>query len=331
VKAAVLERFSEPLAVREVPAPRPAEGEALVRVRATGICGTDLKITSGSFGSALPLIPGHEVAGDVVEADGSSSVGERVACYIYETCGRCRWCRSGRTTLCPGRVRLGFERDGGLAEYVAVREENLLRLPAPVSYAGAAIAMDAIAVPWMALHRRARIEAGQSVVVAGAGGLGMHAIQIARAAGCSVAAVDPLPAHLARARELGAELTVPPEEADRIAAWADDGVDVALETSGARGGFDAAARCVRRGGRIVCCGYHPGVEYGLDSRRLVLEEIEILGSVNASIDAARAALDAIADASVEPQIADRESLDGANSALARLAAGDVLGRVVVEA
>jgi propanol-preferring alcohol dehydrogenase len=331
VRAAVLERYGEPLVLADVPEPSPGQGEALVRVRSVGLCGTDLKLVSGAFPEIpLPLIPGHEVAGEVVASDGGSPPGERVSCYVYETCDRCRHCASGRTTLCPDRVRIGLERPGGLAEYIAVRAENLLPLPDSVSFEQGAVSMDAVVSPWMALRHRARIERGERLVIAGVGGLGIHGLQIAVSEGLSVGVLDPLESHLARARELGAELAVTPDEVERLYRWAGDGVDVALETSGARPGFDAAVRCLRRGGRIVCCGYYPGLEYGLDSRRLVIEELEILGSVNATREAAREALLAVADGSVVPVIAESMPLEEVNDALARLRSGEADGRVVLE-
>jgi D-arabinose 1-dehydrogenase-like Zn-dependent alcohol dehydrogenase len=331
MKAAVLDAHGDALAVKELPEPRSGDRDAVVRVRATGICGTDLKLISGALpGVELPLVPGHEVAGELVEPVDVLEAGARVACSIYETCGRCRWCRSQRHTLCPRRVRLGLERDGGLAEYVAVPRQSLLPFSASVPFAAAAVTMDAVAVPWAALHRRGGIEPGEQVAVIGAGGLGLHAIQIAHNAGCLVATVDPLDDHRALALELGAELALPPEEAEGIQEWAQGGVDLSLETSGTRAGFDSAAACLRRGGRVVCCGYYPEVEYGVDSARLVLHEIDVKGSVGASIDSARAAVREVEKGAIRPVVTDSAPLDEVNAALERLAAGEVLGRIVIE-
>jgi D-arabinose 1-dehydrogenase-like Zn-dependent alcohol dehydrogenase len=332
MRAAILERFSEPLRVKDVPVPEPTDGEALVRVRAAGLCGTDLKLASGALGGAgrLPLIPGHEIAGELVEAAGGLGSGQRVACYLYDTCGTCRWCRSGQNTLCPDAVRLGVERDGGLAEYVAVPRRNLLPISADVAFESAAVAMDAVTAPWGALHGHGAVKAGESVLVVGSGGLGLNGVQIARDAGARVAVVDPVASHRALAEELGAELAVAPEEAGEIAGWSDGGVDLSLETSGVRAGFDVAVECLRRGGRVVCCGYQPGTEYGLDSSRLVLEEISVHGSRSASREEAEAALRAVESGRVRPPVTERLPLDRVNEALDRLRAREVAGRLVIE-
>jgi len=332
MRAAVLESFGAPLVVRDVPEPTAAEGEALVRVRATGVCATDLKLAAGALGrdDVLPIVPGHEVAGELVEdADGLRS-GQRVACHIYDSCERCAWCRAGRPTLCPDRVRIGLERNGGLAEYVAVPVKALLPFSSDLSFEAAAVSMDAVASPWSALHGHAAVRSGETVVVVGAGGLGLNAVQIARAAGAEVAILDPVPERRRVALGAGAGLAVAPEEAGEVRSWSDGGADVAFEASGRRAGFDAGIACLRRGGRMVVCGYEPGVEYGVESSRLVLEEIAIMGSVSASYERARAALESVERGDLVPTILDRLPLEEVNTALERLAGGDVLGRLVIE-
>jgi len=332
MRAAVLERYSEPLVIQDVPEPEPAAGESLLKVEAVGLCGTDIKVTGGAFSHVeLPLIPGHEVAGEVVaSSDGGPEVGTRVSCYVYETCGECVWCRSGRTTICPNRVRIGFERPGGLAEYIAVTNENLIPIADSVPYEQAAVAMDAVVSPWSALHDRGRIREGEKLVIAGVGGLGMHGLQVAKAAGLQVGVIDPASDHRELALELGADVAVDPDDMDPLHDWAAPGADIALEASGRREGFDAAVNSIRRGGRVVCVGYYPGLEYGLDSSRLVLEELDVIGSVASSRDAARDALAAVGEGSIIPQIAERRPLEGINEALDSLRGGDVLGRVVID-
>jgi D-arabinose 1-dehydrogenase-like Zn-dependent alcohol dehydrogenase len=334
MQAAVCLAYGEPLTLQTRPLPTPGPGEVLLRIDAVGLCATDLKTISGALapGTQLPLIPGHEVAGTVVRDDAgpeASLLRRRVAVYLYESCGHCAWCAENRPTLCPDAVRIGIERDGGLAGYMVAARANLLPFGDTLDAPSAAVAMDAVTSPWGALHGRAQIRAGERLVVVGCGGLGLNAIQIAIAAGATVAAVDPAPAHRELALANGAQLALDPADADQIREWAPGGADLALETSGRRAGFLTAAAAVRAGGRIVCNGYQPGVEYGMDSMRLVLEEITILGSRVGTLEDARDALAAVESGAVVPQIMRTAPLTEINEALGALAAGRVDGRIVI--
>jgi propanol-preferring alcohol dehydrogenase len=331
MRAAVLRRFSEPLEVTEVPEPQVGADEVLVKVMATGICGTDNKIAAGAFSDTpLPHIPGHEVAGVLAEDDGDLKGGQRVACFLYKPCGVCRWCLSGEETLCPDPPRIGFNRDGGLAEYVRMPRECVLPFADNVSFQLAAICMDAVMTPWRALTVRAKVQPGESVVVVGVGGLGLNGVQVARAAGARVAAIDPLPAHRDEALRLGAELAVSPDQVDRVLDWSPGGADVVFEASGFREGLDTAAASVTPGGRLVCCGWRPDVEYGLQSRQLVLKEVSVIGSRAGNRSDARAALRALERGDIGPISMESVRLEDINLALARLKSGDVTGRFVVE-
>jgi D-arabinose 1-dehydrogenase-like Zn-dependent alcohol dehydrogenase len=331
MRAAVLHAYGQPLDLRTVPTPTPGPDEALVRVRAVGLCGTDLKLISGALAgsSPLPMIPGHEVAGEVVAGCGHELDRRRVACYIYEFCGACRICLAGHPTACREAIRIGVERDGGMATYVAVKRANLLPFADHVPDEWAAVAMDAVASPWAALRARGGIGPGMSVLIVGAGGLGIHATQIARSAGAAVAVVDPAESRRRLALALGAELAVPPERERDLWQWSRGGVDVALESSGVRAGFEVAARSLRPGGRLMCNGYQAGVEYGLESLKLVLDEMEIVGSRSASREHAQAALTAVERGDVRPQISESIPLADVNDAIATLARGAADGRIVI--
>lgn len=331
MRAAVLREFGRPLAVEEVEVPVPGPDDVLVRVRAAGICATDVKLVEGKTPPPPPLphIPGHEVAGEVVTAAGELAAGQRVACHIVGSCGECEECRRGYPVLCAQALRLGLDRPGGMAEYVVVPRDQALPFDDRVSFAQAAVAMDAVTSPWYALHVTGRVEPGEKVVIVGVGGLGSNAVQLAAAAGATVAAVDVDPGRLEEARRLGAELAVAPDSLEQLREWSGGGADVAVELSGRREGFDLAAAAVRGGGRVVVCGYAPGVEYGMDSVRLVLENIRVLGSRNLTPEASRAALQAIAGGEVSPAISRQIELDDVNGALDLLRAGQAGGRLVV--
>ena len=331
MKAAVLQNFHEPLQVADVPVPEPRADEVLVRVRATGLCGTDLKVVAGALPSVQPpLIPGHEVAGEVAAGADGLAEGQRIACYMYEPCGQCRTCRVGHTSVCPNLVRIGVERDGGLAQYMTVRRENALPIADDVPFAAAAVSMDSVLTPWSGLRRRARLGSGETLLVVGAGGLGLNAVQIARELAARVAVIDPQASHRERARELGAELTVGPEDVAEVQAWSDGGTDVALDSSGAASGFRAALDGVRRGGRVVCCGYQVGTEYAFESSRVVLEEITLLGARVGTREDAYDVLRAVEGGSIHPSVMDVLPLEHVNDALERLRAGEVVGRVVID-
>jgi propanol-preferring alcohol dehydrogenase len=331
VKAAVLERFNEPLRVQDVPDPRPAAGEVVVRVRATGLCGTDLKVNSGVLPSVkLPLIPGHEVAGELADDVGELKRGQPVACYLYEWCGTCRVCRLGLNSLCGDLVRLGVERDGGLAEYVALPARNVLPIGPDLPFEHAATSMDAVLTPWRGLRRRADVKEGEFVAVVGAGGLGLNAVQIATMVGARAAVVDPAASHRAAALEVGAELALAPQDAGRLREWSGGGADIAVDSSGVPAGFRTAFDAVRPGGRVVCLGYKVGTDYAFDSKRIPLEEITILGARVGTAADARDVLDAVQAGHIRPTVTQRVALDEVNTALGHLEAGTVIGRIVID-
>jgi D-arabinose 1-dehydrogenase-like Zn-dependent alcohol dehydrogenase len=332
MRAAVLNEFGAPLELAQLPEPKPQADELLIRVRATGLCGTDLKVVSGALPSVRPpVVLGHEVAGEIVEDPlGEFSAGQHVACYLYESCGHCPHCRAGRVTLCPSVVRIGIERNGGLAEYMAVARENVLPIDTNVPFEAAAVSMDSVLTPWHGLIDRGEVSDGDKVMVVGAGGLGLNGVQIARHLGAAVAVVEPNPRNRDCALELGAALAVQPSEASAVREWAGDGVDVALDTSGVASGFDVAFAGLRPAGRLVACGYQPGVPFQLESSRLPLAELTILGVRAGSRADARAALEAVASGAVVPVVSEVVGLDQANGALERLARGGVLGRLAVD-
>jgi alcohol dehydrogenase len=331
MRAAVLRRFGDPLQLTDDhPMPSIPDGHELVRVRAVGLCATDLKVTGGHIDSVkTPLVPGHEVAGEVVTSNGSLTTGTRVAAYIFQSCGQCPACAAREPNLCPQVVRLGLERDGGCAEYFAYPEAALIPFPETTDFSEAAVAMDSVTVPWRALVTKGQIAAGEHVLIVGAGGLGLNAVQIAVLHGAPVAVIDPDPTRRNLARTLGAEVAVSTTDDEAIHAFAPDGVDLAIELSGTEGGFTAAVESIRPGGRVVVCGYRPGVDFAISSTRLAMNERVVMGSRGGRLTDAVQALAAVSSGLVKPIIADRGSLNDVNEFLGRLAAGSAFGRLVL--
>jgi D-arabinose 1-dehydrogenase-like Zn-dependent alcohol dehydrogenase len=308
----------------------PGPGDCLVRVKAVGICGTDLKISTGAFkDTPLPIILGHEVAGELVEDAGDMKKGQRVALQVFHPCGKCRWCLIGEETLCPDPPRIGFNRDGGLAEYIAVPHTSAIPFDDSLAFESAAVGMDAVLSPWRALMVRGKVRSGESVVVVGAGGLGLSAIQIASSAGARVAAIDPIESHREQALKVGAEVAVDPADAASLVDWSHGGADVVYEASGKRAGLDAAARVITMGGRLICNGWAPDVEYGMQSRQLVLEEITMIGSRAGTRNDIRSVLRALERGQVTPAT-EPHPLKDINEVMVRLRAGQVVGRFVIQ-
>ena len=288
MKAARFYGVGRPLVVEEVPPPRPGPGDVLLKVRACGLCGSDIHIVyEGVTPTAFqPIILGHEFSGEIAEAgDGVAgwNAGDRVAVSCMVACGRCPSCLAGNTQICLHRRVLGVHLDGGLAEYARVPAKNLVRLDDRIPFTEGAILTDAVATPYRALTRRGRLRPGETVVVIGCGGLGLHAIQLARILGAGrIIGVDLSRPALERARKAGADRIVQggPEEALAAINDATDGVgaDLALECVGASGTIGLAVACLRPGGRAVVVGLGAEKISLMPSTVFVRKEFELLGS-----------------------------------------------------
>jgi propanol-preferring alcohol dehydrogenase len=274
--------------VEEVPDPIAGPGEVRVAVRAAGICGTDLHAAHGRLPvPKLPVVMGHEGAG-VIDAVGEGiagfAIGDRVLLLPSETCGDCDACRAGHLGLCPQARILGMARDGTFAERIALPATCVLPLPEGIPFEHGAILADAVATAYHAVATRAGIVGGERVAVIGCGGVGYHAILLARLLGAkSVVAVDASPGALRRAAEAGADGSVDARADDarkairRAAGGA--GPDVVIEYAGRKASVELAIASVARGGRVVVGGV------GMEAPQLpplvsfVGREIAVLGSM----------------------------------------------------
>ncbi len=244
-----------------VPVPDPGAGEVLVRVKAAGICHSDAHYRSGTSPvGPLPLTPGHEVAG-VVEAVGTGvsapAAGDRVCLHYLVSCGSCVWCASGNEQFCPQGQMIGKHRDGGYAELVRVPARNAVPIPPELSFEHAAVLMCSSATSLHAL-RKARLQPGERVAVFGAGGLGVSAVQIARACGAlEVYAVDVQADRLRLVEKLGA-VAVDASAGDPVerirAATGGRGVEVAVELIGLPETTRQALACLAPLGRCAVAG-----------------------------------------------------------------------------
>jgi propanol-preferring alcohol dehydrogenase len=272
-----------PLEDATLDAPAPGEGEILVRVMAAGICHSDAHYRSGVGSTRHPLTLGHEVAG-IVTAIGtgvtSPRVGDRVCLHYLVTCGACMDCRAGREQFCATGEMVGKDRDGGFAELIRIPARNAHALPDAIPFEQGAIMMCSSATALHAL-RRARVAAGDTVAVFGVGGLGVSAVQLARALGASaVYAVDLNPAKLGLAARLGA-LPIDARSGDAVQAIRDAtggrGVDAALELIGSARVMEQAVQSLAPQGRAALAGL-TRERLSVETYRDVLgREAEIIG------------------------------------------------------
>lgn len=267
--------------IGETPMPAPAAGEALLRVRRVGICGTDLHIFQGHLDHRIPLggTIGHETLAEIAEAPADSGFrpGERVVVEPLKTCGGCRACRMGGAYLCYRLRVLGVEEPGGMQEYWAVPAANLLRVPATLGDDEAAM-IEPLAV---ATHdvRRAEVTAGDAVLVFGGGPIGALIAMVARRRGARVVVSEVNPFRVDILRKLGLDVVGPGQDLKAfVETWTGgDGADVVFEVTGNPAAVRAMTDVVRVWGTISMVAIH-GEPLPVDLYRFFARELTMHGS-----------------------------------------------------
>jgi threonine 3-dehydrogenase len=285
VRALVKDRAAPGLTMTDLPEPTPGYGEAKVRVLRTGICGTDLHIDSWDHWAQgairVPLTPGHEFSGVVVElGEGVESVGigDLVSAEGHVVCGICRNCRAGRRHMCIRTSSVGVDRDGAFAEFVVVPAGNLWVHPAGMDPDLAAI-FDPLG---NAVHTALTFPlVGEDVLVTGAGPIGLMAARIAQHVGARhVVVTDVNPARLQLARSMGVDLALDVRERRVADAWAElglsEGFDVGLEISGQPSAFNEMLLNLNHGGKVALLGL-PSDDFAIDWAKVVTHMITIQG------------------------------------------------------
>lgn len=328
----------EVLRLEEVPTPSPEAGEALIRVGACGVNHIDLDLRAGTSGFplSLPHILGIEVTGEIVALGPgvtARAVGERVVVPFGVSCGECRECQSGRDNLCLLRIGAGYTRPGGYAEYLTFPAAVLRPLPASLSFSDVAATLVAFSTAWHMLVNRARLQAGEIVLVQAAGsGVGSAAIQIARFAGARVIATGSTDAKLEAARELGAHETVNYAREDFVTRVLDTtggrGVEVVVEHVGGEV-FTRSLKCLAPRGRLVTCGGHAGETPPINIIELFRKELHVIGSRRATRLEMDTVMNLVSHGTFRPVIDEVLPLGEAAEAHRRLAGRRHFGKLVL--
>ncbi|WIW44075.1 alcohol dehydrogenase AdhP [Bradyrhizobium sp. 62B] len=336
MKAAIVKQFGKPLVIEDVPVPQPGPGEVLVKVKACGVCHTDLHAASGDWPvkPVPPFIPGHEAAG-IVAALGPGvknlKVGDAVGvAWLHDACMSCEYCETGWETLCEHQHNTGYSVNGGFAEYVVASAAFAAKLPATVDFAAIAPILCAGVTTYKGL-KETEARPGEWVVISGVGGLGHVAIQYAKAMGLKVAAVDIAEDKLALARETGADLAVnalTDGAVDKVLAATGGGAHGVLVTAVSTAAFSQALKMVRRKGTVSLVGLPPG-EFPTPIFDVVLKRITVRGSIVGTRRDLDEAVAFAADGKVKAEVT-KVPLAQINEVFDRMKAGKIDGRMVLD-
>jgi alcohol dehydrogenase, propanol-preferring len=335
MKAAVVTALGRPLEIREVPVPSVGPGQVLIRVRASGVCRTDLHAANGDWPvkPTAPFIPGHEGVGEVA-AVGAGVIhlkeGDRVgAPWLHTACGRCPHCVGGWETLCESQQMTGYTVDGGHAEFVQAEANYVGQLPSGLDWGPAAPVLCAGVTVYKGL-KETEARPGDWVAISGIGGLGHMAVQYAKAMGLHVVAVDIAEDKLKLALDLGADVTINAAEMDPATELQKQlgGVHGVLVTAVSNSAFSQAVGMLRRGGFMSLVGLPPG-DFPLPIFEIVLKRITVRGSIVGTRNDLREALAFAGEGKVASHFSwDR--LENINAIFDRMKAGQIDGRVVLK-
>lgn len=267
----------------EVPTPKAHDDYVVVKVTASGICGTDIEMLLHAP-DASPKIPGHEVAGVVAQTDKAKKfkVGDRVLVNLHVTCGECEWCRNGDLIFCPSLKAIGFELDGGNAEYLAAPEANLRHLPDDITDELGVIIGDALGTPYSAI-KKTELKPGDFVGIFGAGPLGTMAIFVAAKKGARVIAIDLNESRLENSKAFGAEFTVNPKDGNALTKIMEitqgKGLDSVVQCSPAGSAIALGLDALKHRGKLIQVGVVLNLNIDIYNK-LNTKELSMIGSRN---------------------------------------------------
>ena len=336
MKAATLTGIGRKIETTEKPKPDVGPDEVLIEQTLTGICYRDLLTQQGFFPRVkIPITPGHEITGTVVAVGKNVtefSVGQRVSSLIYEPCGECEFCRSGRENLCRNKKTFGEILDGSYAQFIKANRRSLIKVPEGVSEEGAAIAACVTGMLYHALVVEGGLTSGKTVLITGAGGgIGSHAVQLARALGGHVIAETSSQWKAERISALGAEMIVSAaDDFDRsVKKEYPDGVDITLECVG-KWTFSKGLRALGNGGRVVVVGNVVPDPVELPLGLIILKGNSIVGSISSTRSDVSRVMEMEREGKIKPIIDRKVRLENVEEAYAEIREKRNFGRVMLD-
>jgi D-arabinose 1-dehydrogenase-like Zn-dependent alcohol dehydrogenase len=343
MKALVVREPGPPdvMKMETVPDPKAASKDVVIKVDSCGVCMHDIATRVGDlkFGVKMPLILGHEISGTVVEVGRDVrdfKVGDRVAtAQRYHICGSCHYCRTGRETICADRHFTGdWGMVGGYAEYVAIEDDNVALIPDGVPLDVASIVSCAIGTIYNAVVDVGHLEMGETALVTGAGGgLGMHAVQLARLSGARVIAVTTSPEKAELVKQMGAHDVVTAGRGEDFSKAVQDltdgrGVDVAIDNVGTAV-FVPVRRSLAQGGRWLMIGQLTRDFVPFNPAQFFMKGISLLSPTSTTRKQLQDCLALVGRGAVKPIVSDSMPLEEAARAHELVAAGKPLGRILL--
>jgi len=332
---------TEVLSLERVPDPTAGQKDVIIKVDACGVCFHDIVTRNGTlkFGVQMPCILGHEISGTVVDVGRNVRAfrkGDRVATVQrFHICGTCRYCRTGRETLCPERKFTGdLGMVGGYAEYVAIEDDNVALVPEGVPLQDGAIVACAIGTVLNAIREIGKLQPGETALVTGAGGgLGMHAIQLARLVGAFVIAQTTSPEKADQIRALGADTVIVHKRGEDFSgavkkASGGAGVDVAIDNVGSQL-FEPIRRSMGISGRWIMIGQLTGEFVPFNPAQLFLKNVSMLSATSTTRKQLEDCLALVARGVIKPIVSLALPLEQAARAHELVETGKSAGRIVL--
>jgi D-arabinose 1-dehydrogenase-like Zn-dependent alcohol dehydrogenase len=334
VRAARFHKVGEPLKLEEVQKPRIGENEVLLKVKAAGMCHSDIHVIDGIIAAATPVTLGHEIAGEVEEVGvnvKNFKHGDRALVHFLSPCGACSYCLEGNGMICENlftRPGYGFSVDGGYAEYCKVDAERLVPLP-DMPWDFAATLGCAGITAYHAVTRTAKAKLADNIAIYGVGGVGMYALQIAKLSGAKVIVIGRNQQKLRMAESLGADHIINASTSkikDEIRKFTNGkGVDVMVDFVVSDESIKNSSSSLANGGKIVIVGVS-NKPISINPQVFVLKEFSLAGSLVGNKNELEELVDLAKSGRLKSTVTQRFTLDEINSALEALRKGEIVGR-----